>query len=416
MPVNFFPQSYGIAEEAVNLSVVPDICCPNTSCNKFKITKYNCVCSPDVQTTQTTACSDLIGVCGIQVQIEDFCNFQGVGCPQFSFIACPTSLPIPTPTPTPVFTCPSTFPTNCESGIPVDACNEEDQCFYEPIVCPLGSVPVEFGPPICKKICIQVPGLPELGCTYFGFFWSSLAGACRAIAPVSQTDCDDFAWFWNPISDFCQSDPPPPCDLFPEVCDPGSWSFDWCGCVPYNTPILIDVPGNGFDLTGSTGGVDFNLNNRGGSERIAWTRANTDDAWLVLDRNGNGTIDNGTELFGDVSPQPEPTGGGKKNGFRALAEYDKRANGGNADAKIDSRDAVFSSLRLWQDKNHNGLSETNELQTLPSLNVAVVELEYQESKKTDSSGNQFRYRAKVKNINGRQLGRWAWDVYLVKAL
>lgn len=436
LPVNLSSENYVTEANVIKSVVAPDICCPGTSCNKFKFSKYQCVCASDVQTVLTTPCTDPVGVCGTQVELAPLCNFQGTECPRFAFIVCESLLPIPTPTPTPVFTCPSTFPGNCESGIPVDPCNDEwtlnngcpdyyhpvgaccvkDQCFYEPIVCPLGSVQVEFGPPICKRVCIQVPQLPELGCTYFGFLWSSLAGACRATAPVSQTDCDDFAWFWNPISDFCQSDAPPPCEIFPEVCDPGSWSFDWCGCVPYNTPILIDVAGNGFDLTGSTGGVDFNLNNRGGSETVAWTKANTDDAWLVLDRNGNGTIDNGTELFGDVSPQPEPTGGGKKNGFRALAEYDKRTNGGNADGRIESRDAVFSSLRLWQDKNHNGLSESNELHTLLSLNVAVVELEYQESKKTDSNGNQFRYRAKIKNTSGRQLGRWAWDIYLVKAM
>ena len=178
----------------------------------------------------------------------------------------------------------------------------------------------------------------------------------------------------------------------------------------------MDVAGNGFNLTNSARGVDFNLNNNGGREKLAWTSSGSDDAWLVLDRNGSGTIDDGTELFGDVSAQPEPSPGVEKNGFRALAEYDKPANAGNADGKIDRNDSVFSRLRLWQDKNHNGISEAEELHTLPSLNVAVFELDYKPSKKTDSNGNQFRFRTKVRNGNGQQLGRWAWDVYLVKAL
>lgn len=188
----------------------------------------------------------------------------------------------------------------------------------------------------------------------------------------------------------------------------------WCDCIPFVSPIVVDVTGDGFDLTSGADGVNFNLNNIGGSEKLAWTNV-SDDAWLVLDLNGNGTIDDGTEMFGDITPQPQPDAGEKRNGFRGLAEYDKPQNGGNDDGRIEETDAVFSRLRLWQDTNHNGLSETDELHTLASLGIAGLELDYKEAKRTDAHGNQFRYRAKVKNVRGQQLGRWAWDVFLVRA-
>ena len=239
-------------------------------------------------------------------------------------------------------------------------------------------------------------------------------GRCPT-TPSTEEECESVNWFWNPINDGCQEEGPPPCLLEPVICDPGSWSFEWCDCIPYSSPIVIDVANNGFNLTNASEGVVFNLNGIGGQEKLAWTSVDCDDAWLVLDRNGNGTVDDGTELFGDVTPQPDPPATEKKNGFRALAEYDRLANGGNASGQIDSGDSVFSSLRLWQDTNHDGLSQPSELHALPSKNVAAIELHYKLSKKTDNNGNRFSFRAKVKSSNGQQLGRWAWDVYLVKS-
>jgi hypothetical protein len=177
--------------------------------------------------------------------------------------------------------------------------------------------------------------------------------------------------------------------------------FSNCNCTL--SPVLIDTAGNGFSLTDARSGVAFDLNADGKLDNLAWTELGTDDAFLALDRNYNGVIDDGSELFGSPTPQdpiPHP------NGFNALVRFDD-----NHDGIISSDDPIFSQLLLWTDTNHSGRTEPGELRSLRSAGIQSISLNYHESRRTDAYGNIFRYWTKMATEKGAA-DKKAVDVFL----
>lgn len=176
-----------------------------------------------------------------------------------------------------------------------------------------------------------------------------------------------------------------------------------------NSPIVIDVSGNGFLLTDRSQGVRFDLDRDGRREQLPWTDRNGDDVWLTLDRNGNGLVDDGGELFGNYTPQPPSQ---DRNGFLALAVFDGRVAGGNGDGWIDQADPVFQRLRLWRDSNHDGVSQPVELRSLGTVGVRRIALQFREFLRVDQFGNWFRFGARIFDGRNRDIGAWAFDVFL----
>jgi hypothetical protein len=179
------------------------------------------------------------------------------------------------------------------------------------------------------------------------------------------------------------------------------------------SPIVIDTLGQGFHLTSDTNGVNFDLAGTGTPVHVAWTDASYGNAFLALDRNGNGRIDSGKELFGNYTAQPQSS---DPNGFLALAVFDSHASGGNEDGVIDEHDAIWTQLRLWIDENHDGISQPEELHSLPELGVYGVDLKYGQVRHYDQFGNLFRYKGHI-NPDGQprhdEVDRKIFDVFLV---
>jgi len=140
--------------------------------------------------------------------------------------------------------------------------------------------------------------------------------------------------------------------------------LDWVEPPPRRDPLALDLDGDGIETLAADGysGVLFDQNGDGIKRATGWVAS--DDGLLVLDRNGNGTIDNGTELFGNNTPTADGTAA---DGLSALADLDT-----NLDGRIDASDAQFANLNVWRDLNSDGISQADELFTLNDLGITSL--------------------------------------------
>ncbi|MFW6206827.1 MAG: hypothetical protein ACOC5J_02730 [Gemmatimonadota bacterium] len=169
---------------------------------------------------------------------------------------------------------------------------------------------------------------------------------------------------------------------------------DGCNC----TPIVVNLGDGPIRLSGLDDPVQFDLDDDSLVETLSWTERGSDVAFLVHDRDGDGAIRLGAELFGAYTPQPASD---DPNGFRALDLFDRAWLGGNEDGWITEDDRIFDDLMLWIDANHDAVAEDFELFTLREHGIEAIELDYAEHRWRDRHGNEFRYSSRVRFEGGR---------------
>ncbi|AUZ84679.1 calcium-binding protein [Methylophaga nitratireducenticrescens] len=147
------------------------------------------------------------------------------------------------------------------------------------------------------------------------------------------------------------------------------------------SPIIIDLDGDGVETLSQQDGVYFDLDNNGMAEKTGWV--GQDDGLLVLDRNQNGKIENGSELFGNNTERND--GILASNGYEALAELDE-----NADGLIDIRDTAYAQLQIWQDNNGDGVSTEDELVSLTDAGITSISADYSNTNQDDGNGNTIK--------------------------
>lgn len=151
----------------------------------------------------------------------------------------------------------------------------------------------------------------------------------------------------------------------------------WSDCTETSgsTPLVLELDGVHATFSNAPGVFDLHPSM---SVATDWPSAAT--PWLALDRDHDGAIGSGGELFGSATALS--SGGFATNGFEALSELDS-----NHDGRIDRQDAMFSSLVVWTDANQNRVSEPSELVSLASLGVESITLSFENARHCDARGN-----------------------------
>ncbi|WP_421716862.1 calcium-binding protein [Arcobacter arenosus] len=163
----------------------------------------------------------------------------------------------------------------------------------------------------------------------------------------------------------------------------------------FNSPLVLDLNSDGVTSTFfEDTNTYFDIEDDGFKERTGWVQK--DDGLLALDLNQNGTIDNGKELFGNHTLLENGTKA--SNGFEALVQYDL-----NKDGFIDSKDSIYDALSIWQDKNSDGISQSNELtslrnQQIDSISLDLKEVSEKENYNLISHESAFLQNGEVKSI------------------
>src|SRR5512138_239940 len=181
----------------------------------------------------------------------------------------------------------------------------------------------------------------------------------------------------------------------------------WSQC----SPIVIDTRRDGIELGPAGRGVSFDVNADGFPDHVQWVRAGGDEAFLTLDRNRNGIVDDGSELFGVGTPLL--AGGTAPNGFVALAQYDQPLLGGNDDGVISPADAIWQELTLWVDSNADGIATRDEMRRPESFGLTSFGIIPKVRRYIDPAGNSLPYWAWA-GASGRPPRTMMVDVYFLQ--
>lgn len=223
------------------------------------------------------------------------------------------------------------------------------------------------GPPEgCMQAAHQQEG--NTGCEFDGLLCRYTGGVCSSYCPDQNNNGE--------------------CDHMEEQ-----------GCPPSvcGSPVVIGQNGR-YAFTSVADGVRFDVNEDGVREQTAWTAPGSGVGFLVVDRDNDGLITSGRELFGNKTAPRVP------NGFEMLGTMDLDGND-----VLDHQDSTWARLALWVDADHDGITDEGELMPISETDIEGISTVYHRTDRKDKDGNLYRYRS-VAWRDGHAVP--TWDVFL----